>query len=48
MRIKAAVCRAFGEPLAIEAIDLDDPGPEDVEVEIKACAICHSDISYIE
>ena len=48
MRIKAAVCRAFGEPLAIEAIDLADPGPEDVEVEIKACAICHSDISYIE
>ena len=48
MRVKAAVCRAFGEPLAIEEVDLAEPGPDEVEVEIRACAICHSDISYIE
>ncbi|MCG6857781.1 MAG: Zn-dependent alcohol dehydrogenase [Salaquimonas sp.] len=48
MRVRAAVCRAFGEPLVIEEVDLADPGPGEVEVEIKACAICHSDISYIE
>lgn len=44
--VKAAVCRRFGHPLTIEEIDLAAPGPEDVEVEVKACAICHSDISY--
>ena len=48
MRVKAAVCRAFGQPLAIEEVDLADPGPGEVEVRVKACAICHSDISYIE
>lgn len=46
--IKAAVCRAFGEPLAIETVSLADPGPGEVRVTLKACAICHSDISYAE
>lgn len=47
-RIKAAVCRAFGEPLRIEEIRIADPGPGEILVDIKACAICHSDISYAE
>lgn len=42
---KAAVCRAFGEPLVIEDITLADPAPGEVEVRIAACAVCHSDIS---
>lgn len=42
--IKAAVCRAYGEPLTIEDIVLDAPGKDDVTVRVKACAICHSDI----
>jgi S-(hydroxymethyl)glutathione dehydrogenase / alcohol dehydrogenase len=46
--IKAAVCRQFGQPLTIEEVVLDDPGPDEVLVDIKACAICHSDISYAE
>lgn len=47
-RIKAAVCRAFGELLRIEEIRLADPGPGEILVDVKACAICHSDISYAE
>ncbi len=47
-RVRAAVCRGFGEPLAIEDIELAAPGPGQVEVEIAACAICFSDISYID
>ncbi|RMD94305.1 MAG: Zn-dependent alcohol dehydrogenase [Alphaproteobacteria bacterium] len=47
-RIRAALCRAFGEPLTIEEVELSAPGPGEVEVEIAACAICHSDISYAE
>jgi S-(hydroxymethyl)glutathione dehydrogenase / alcohol dehydrogenase len=48
MRTRAAVCRAFGEPLAIEEIELAPPGPGEVRVRVAACAICHSDISFIE
>lgn len=44
----AAVCRAFNEPLVIEAVGLAPPGPGEVVVELKACAICHSDLHYIE
>ncbi len=46
--IQAAVCRAFNEPLQIEAVRLRDPQGTEVEVTLEACAICHSDISYID
>ena len=44
--MKAAVCRQFGEPWYIEDLRLDPPGPEEIGVKIKACAICHSDIHF--
>jgi Zn-dependent alcohol dehydrogenase len=44
----AAVCRAFAAPLSIEEVELDPPGPGEVAVALKACAICHSDLHYIE
>ncbi len=46
--VKAAVCREFSKPLTIETITLAEPSDGEVEVEVKACAICHSDISYAE
>lgn len=46
--MKAAVCRAFGEPLVIEDLELAPPGPGEIRVKIAACAICHSDIHYAE
>ena len=48
MKTRAAVCRAFGAPLTIETIELADPGPGEVLVRTAACAICHSDIFYID
>lgn len=42
--IQAAVCRAFGEPLTIETLVLATPQRDEVEVEVRAVAICHSDI----
>jgi S-(hydroxymethyl)glutathione dehydrogenase/alcohol dehydrogenase len=48
MKTRAAVCRAFGAPLRIEEVELADPGPGEVRVEIAACAICHSDIYYLD
>ncbi|MDE2911416.1 MAG: zinc-binding dehydrogenase [Paracoccaceae bacterium] len=46
--MKAAVCREFGKDLDIVDVDLRPPGRGEVEVEIAACAICHSDIHYID
>ena len=46
--IKAAVCREFGQPLVIEDIQIADPRMGEVEVNLDAVAICHSDISYAE
>jgi S-(hydroxymethyl)glutathione dehydrogenase/alcohol dehydrogenase len=46
--MKAAVCREFGKPLVIEDIRLAEPGPGEVLVDVKACAICHSDIFFAE
>lgn len=46
--MKAAVCRRFREPLTIEEVDVASPGPGEVLVDLAACAICHSDIMYID
>ena len=46
--VRAAVCRAFGEPLTIEELTLADPGPGELRVDVSACAICHSDISFVD
>ena len=46
--MKAAVCTEYGQPLVIEDLALDGPGPGEVRVRLAACAICHSDIHYIE
>ena len=44
--MRAAVCRAFGEPLSVEEVEIDPPGPSQVAVRLAACAVCHSDIAY--
>ena len=46
--MKAAVCRAHGAPLTIEDIDIAAPAADQVEVTMKAVAICHSDIHFAE
>ena len=46
--MKAAVCREFGQPLVIEDVMLGEVGPGDVQVDVAACAVCHSDIHYAE
>ncbi|MCB2134572.1 MAG: zinc-binding dehydrogenase [Rhodobacteraceae bacterium] len=47
-RIRAAICREFSKPLTIETLDLRAPGPGEVEVTLAACAICFSDISFMD
>jgi len=47
VRIEAAVCRSFTEPLAIEEVELRVPDADEVRVRIAACAVCHSDLTYL-
>jgi len=55
MKIRGAVLHAMGattpytqsKPLAIEAVELDAPGPGEVLVKIAAAGLCHSDLSVI-
>jgi len=46
--VRAAVCRDFATPLAIEELTLADPGPGEVRVQVDAVAICHSDVSFAD
>ena len=39
--IRAAVCHEFGKPLIVENILLNKPKHDEIEVTLKACAICH-------
>jgi S-(hydroxymethyl)glutathione dehydrogenase / alcohol dehydrogenase len=48
MKTKAAVCRAFGAPLKVETVELAEPGAGEVLIKTAACAICHSDIFFID
>ena len=55
MKVRAAVLREIGlpapyaqsQPLSIETVELDDPGPGEVRVKIRAAGLCHSDLSAI-
>lgn len=46
--MKAAICHEFSQPLTIEEVTLDPPETGEVSVKLNACAICHSDILYME
>ena len=45
--MRAAVLRTVGEPLALEQVELDEPGPGEVRVRIEAAGVCHSDLHYM-
>lgn len=42
--MKAAVVRAFGQPLAIEEVAVPRPGAGQVLVKVEACGVCHTDL----
>ncbi len=46
--IRAAASRGGGIPTGIEDVHLAAPGPGEVRVEVEACAVCHSDLSYLD
>nr|ACG30622.1 hypothetical protein [Zea mays] len=46
IRCKAAVCRAAGEPLAIEEVVVDTPKAHEVRIRIICTSLCHSDVTF--
>ena len=46
--IRAAVCRGFGEALLVEEVSTPPLAADMVRVRIKACAVCHSDITFMD
>ena len=44
MRMRAAVLEEFGEPLAVQDVELAEPRAGEVLVRLVACGICHTDM----
>jgi S-(hydroxymethyl)glutathione dehydrogenase/alcohol dehydrogenase len=45
--MRAAVFVGLNEPLVVEEVNLPEPGPRDVVVDVSASGVCHSDLSVI-
>src|SRR5690348_11070228 len=39
---------ASSRPIVVSSVDLDDPGPREILVEIEVAGICHSDLSVVD
>ena len=46
--MRAAVLRAYNQPVSIEDVDIDGPGPREIRVRTHACGVCHSDLHVLE
>ena len=46
--MRAAICREFGQPFEIAEVELAPPGPGEVRAEVRAVAICHSDVIFAD
>ncbi|MCY3694721.1 MAG: Zn-dependent alcohol dehydrogenase [Chloroflexi bacterium] len=48
LEIESAVLHGYNEPIAVEGLELGDPGRGEVLVELKASGVCHSDWHVIK
>ncbi len=46
--MKAAILHEVNQPLQIEEVDIDRPGPREVLIRTGATGVCHSDLHFIE
>jgi S-(hydroxymethyl)glutathione dehydrogenase/alcohol dehydrogenase len=44
MKMRAAVLEEFGEPLAVQEVELAEPRGGEVLVRLHACGVCHTDL----
>lgn len=47
-QVKAVVAMAKNEPATVTTINVPDPGPGEVLVQVKSCGVCQTDHHYIE
>src|SRR6476619_7445908 len=44
MRVRAAVLEEFGQPLAVQEVELAEPRAGEALVRLVACGVCHTDV----
>ncbi len=46
--MRAAVCEAFGKPLALKDVPEPSIGPDEALIRVKGCGVCHSDLHLVD
>jgi S-(hydroxymethyl)glutathione dehydrogenase / alcohol dehydrogenase len=46
--MKAAIFHGAQQPLTIEDVTIDDPGPHEIRVRTMATGVCHSDLHFVD
>jgi S-(hydroxymethyl)mycothiol dehydrogenase len=46
--VRGVISRKKGDPVEVVDVVIPDPGPRDVVVDIIACGVCHTDLTYRE
>ncbi|MCW2654005.1 MAG: S-(hydroxymethyl)mycothiol dehydrogenase [Mycobacterium sp.] len=44
--VRGVISRKKGEPVEVVDVVIPDPGPGEVVVDITACGVCHTDVTY--
>ena len=44
--VRGVISRKKGEPVEVVDVVIPDPGPGEVVVDILACGVCHTDLTY--
>jgi S-(hydroxymethyl)mycothiol dehydrogenase len=47
-QVRGVIARAKGKPVEVATVTIPDPGPGEVVVNIAACGVCHTDLTYRE
>ena len=46
--VRGVISRKKGEPVEVVDVVIPDPGPREVVVDVIACGVCHTDLTYRE
>ncbi|HUO39841.1 MAG TPA: S-(hydroxymethyl)mycothiol dehydrogenase [Mycobacterium sp.] len=44
--VRGVISRQKGEPVEVTDVVIPDPGPNEVVVDVTACGVCHTDLTY--
>jgi S-(hydroxymethyl)mycothiol dehydrogenase len=47
-QVRGVISRKKGEPVEVVDVVIPDPGPGEVVVDVIACGVCHTDLTYRE